>query len=244
MKREAVTHFRHQLEELGRRVGADVASVTEQVRGSSGGQAMGELSNAPFHLGDMGTEEYIHDLNTTVLENEQHLANEIVAALRRIADGTFGVCAGCGKAIPQARLKAVPYARFCVKCAQAQDAGGKVNLNAGRPVGPQDTLAPEGDMHEDRRPVQTGLSEMTSKRNRIDEGDVHAVGTPGGGAAMGGLAGSNEGRGDPDVTDLNEAAGSGNYDTAETRREEEDEGPRAGPTGGAVGGTPARKRAK
>jgi RNA polymerase-binding transcription factor DksA len=244
MKQEALRQFRQQLEALGTRIGADVAAVTELVRGSSGGQAQGELSNAPFHLGDMGTEEYLHDLNTTVLENEQHLANEIVAALRRIEDGTYGVCAGCGKNIPRARLKAVPYALFCVTCAETKQAGTKVNLDTGRPHRPADTLAPEGEMDEDRRPLETGMSEITSVRERIDEGDVHASGTPGGGTALGGLAGTNAGRGDPDVTDLNEAFGSGNYDSAESRREENDQAPRAGHSGGAVGGTPARKRAK
>jgi RNA polymerase-binding transcription factor DksA len=243
MRKEALQQFRDQLVELGTRVGADLAAVSEQVRGSSG-QSQGGLSNAPFHLGDMGTEEYIHDLNTTVLENEQHLANEIVAAMRRIEAGSYGTCESCGTSIPTARLKAAPYARFCVKCAETHQNGSKVNLNVGRPRRPEDTMAPEGDMDEDRRPIETGLSAMTSARERIDEGDVHASGTPGGGTAVGGLAGMNSGRGDPDVSDLNEAFGSGNYDSAQDRREENDQGPRAGHSGGAVGGTPARKRAK
>lgn len=63
-------------------------------------------------------------------------------------------------------------------------------------------------------------------------GDRHAQGTPGGGTGTGGLAGSNEGEGDPvvDADDDNlEAEGA--------------QGPFAGHSGGAVGGTPAEGRA-
>lgn len=246
MKREVLKQFRHQLEALFQRVGADVAAVREQLRGSSGGQAAGELSNAPFHLGDMGTEEFLYDMNTTVLENEEFLATEIAAALGRISAGTYGECERCGKRILQARLKAIPYARFCVKCAEEIQAGAKVNLNEGRPRTPQDTLAPEGEMHEDRRPSEKVPyhSRRTSMPSPLHESDIHAAGTPGGGTSLGGLAGSNEGRGEPDVIELNEAAGSSNFDSAETIEESANEEPRAGQSGGAVGGTPARKRAK
>src|SRR5689334_5919075 len=52
-----------------------------------------------------------------------------------------------------------------------------------------------------------------------DEGglrpDIHAAGTPGGGTASGGLAGTNKGDSDPDNVDLENAAGSGIYDTDE-----------------------------
>lgn len=71
--------------------------------------------------------------------------------------------------------------------------------------------------------------------------DSHAAGTPGGGAASGGLAGTNSGHGDPDDADLDGALGSGILDN-----DGEDAGraPYSGGTGGAVGGTPAEKRAK
>lgn len=38
------------------------------------------------------------------------------AALARIADGTYGSCAGCGVPIPVERLQAVPAADHCVTC--------------------------------------------------------------------------------------------------------------------------------
>jgi RNA polymerase-binding transcription factor DksA len=48
---------------------------------------------------------------------EEEMGAAILRALERIALGTYGTCAHCGGAIPLARLDAVPYAEFCVKCA-------------------------------------------------------------------------------------------------------------------------------
>lgn len=47
---------------------------------------------------------------------ERHLA-EIDAALARVADRSYGVCAVCGRPIPGERLEARPTARTCVVCA-------------------------------------------------------------------------------------------------------------------------------
>lgn len=43
--------------------------------------------------------------------------HQIRAALKRIADGGYGVCAQCGKSIDPRRLKALPTATRCISCA-------------------------------------------------------------------------------------------------------------------------------
>lgn len=45
----------------------------------------------------------------------------IDSALDRIRQGKYGLCAGCGREIPQARLEALPYALMCVSCASAEE---------------------------------------------------------------------------------------------------------------------------
>lgn len=40
----------------------------------------------------------------------------IEAALKRIADGTYGTCVRCGGQISQERLEAVPHAALCREC--------------------------------------------------------------------------------------------------------------------------------
>jgi hypothetical protein len=87
-----------------------------------------------------------------------------------------------------------------------------------------------------------GWPEDTEERKEEPEaGDIYAAGTPGGGLASGGLAGTNVGHGDPDDVDLEDAMGNGEEDTA---GEDEDARAYGGHAGGAVGGSPAEKRAK
>jgi DnaK suppressor protein len=43
------------------------------------------------------------------------------AALRRIEEGSFGICQGCGENIHPKRLAAVPWAQFCLRCQEALD---------------------------------------------------------------------------------------------------------------------------
>ena len=45
---------------------------------------------------------------------------ETAEALRRMAEGTYGVCEGCHKEIPLGRLRALPHARYCAPCQQRQ----------------------------------------------------------------------------------------------------------------------------
>ncbi len=55
------------------------------------------------------------------LDRETNLMKNVRAALRRIDDGTFGVCAHCEEEISPKRLAAVPWAPFCIKCQEAAD---------------------------------------------------------------------------------------------------------------------------
>jgi len=47
---------------------------------------------------------------------------EIERALRRIEDGTYGICTGCKETVDEPRLQAVPFASLCIDCANKSDA--------------------------------------------------------------------------------------------------------------------------
>lgn len=49
--------------------------------------------------------------------NIQKQLSEVRQALRRIDDGTYGICPFCGEPISSARLLAIPYTNLCRKCA-------------------------------------------------------------------------------------------------------------------------------
>lgn len=52
----------------------------------------------------------------SLLVNEQALLTEVQDALKRIDEGTYGLCVNCGQPIPEKRLEAIPWAARDVKC--------------------------------------------------------------------------------------------------------------------------------
>jgi DnaK suppressor protein len=50
-------------------------------------------------------------------DREQHELDDVAAALKRLADKTYGRCADCGDQIPFDRLRVEPWATRCVPCA-------------------------------------------------------------------------------------------------------------------------------
>ena len=57
----------------------------------------------------------------TNLERDTSLLSEVRGALERISDRSYGVCLNCGRRISPARLSAVPWASFCIRCQEAAD---------------------------------------------------------------------------------------------------------------------------
>lgn len=51
---------------------------------------------------------------------DEHALREVVAALRRLDDGGYGVCTSCEQPIDAHRLEAVPWAALCIDCANEQ----------------------------------------------------------------------------------------------------------------------------
>jgi len=66
--------------------------------------------------GDVAMRSLSRDLVFEVSDNEHRLLEEIEAALRRITKGTYGICEANGEKIAVSRLKAIPYARYCINC--------------------------------------------------------------------------------------------------------------------------------
>ncbi len=75
----------------------------------------GDLSGYGSHQADVGTDTFDRDFALSLVSSEQEALNEIEEAIQRIKKGTYGTCEVTGKAIPAARLTAVPFARFSIE---------------------------------------------------------------------------------------------------------------------------------
>lgn len=244
MTKTKLNKFRKQLQDYSARARGTAQGLEADARAPVSGDEAGSLSNVPMHLADAGSTMYTQELSATLLEHEEHVMSEIAGAIERIEQGTFGVCENCGVRIAEGRLEVVPYTRYCIQCAEQLGGERPANLNAGRqevPTGlrqrpPRTTSGTDdsGLLDGDRLPV-TDLYPPPGKP------DVHAVGTAGGGTAVGGLAGTTIGTGAPGDAGLEEAMGSSEFDAEEV--DAQDNQAYASESGEAVGGTPANKRA-
>jgi|SwirhisoilCB3_FD_contig_31_2961966_length_741_multi_12_in_0_out_0_1 DnaK suppressor protein len=55
------------------------------------------------------------------LDRESNLLRNVRAALRRVEDGSFGVCVHCDEDISPKRVAAVPWTPYCIACQEAAD---------------------------------------------------------------------------------------------------------------------------
>jgi DnaK suppressor protein len=78
-----------------------------------------ELAGYSLHMADSGTDNFDRDFALSLLSSDQDAVYEIEEALKRIEKKTYGICELTAKAIPRARLEAIPWTRFTVE-AQAQ----------------------------------------------------------------------------------------------------------------------------
>jgi RNA polymerase-binding transcription factor DksA len=70
----------------------------------------------PIDLMEDGTDAFDRQFALSVAGSEQETVAEIDNALRRLEEGVYGVCEGCGCLVGRERLWALPFTRLCVKC--------------------------------------------------------------------------------------------------------------------------------
>ncbi|MFL5945790.1 MAG: TraR/DksA family transcriptional regulator [Gaiellaceae bacterium] len=113
-------HFRELLNEERQRVVAAIQNLHDDHQGSMSDET-GEDSAYDNHLADTATETYDRELDYTLEENSEHVLAEIDAALKRIDDGSYGICTNRGEQIPLERLEARPYATLCIDCQRERE---------------------------------------------------------------------------------------------------------------------------
>jgi len=95
--------LRARLAELTRRVG-DIDSELRKPLSADFSEQAAELEN--------------QDALGAIENSELQEIRQIQVALKRIAEGTYGICANCGEPIDPKRLKALPTATRCISCAR------------------------------------------------------------------------------------------------------------------------------
>ncbi|HEY8596976.1 MAG TPA: TraR/DksA C4-type zinc finger protein [Thermomicrobiales bacterium] len=80
-----------------------------------------KAGGAGNHIADDATDVMEQERNLALIENLQNRRRDIDHALARLDEGTYGVCARCGKAINPERLEALPFVTLCIDCQTLED---------------------------------------------------------------------------------------------------------------------------
>lgn len=118
-----IERFKELLLQKRREILTNVNEMEGEVLKKSRLDAAGDLSSMPIHMADIGTDNYEQEFALGLMDSERKLLKEIDDALQRIEENTYGICEGTGKPIPKARLKAQPWARYCVEYARMLEEG-------------------------------------------------------------------------------------------------------------------------
>lgn len=90
-----------------------------------GGNISQDKLNFP-DMTDQAAAEADNNFTLRLKEREQKLLKKIDEALDHIADGTFGICDGCGEEIGYKRLLARPVTTYCIDCKTKQEEDEKL----------------------------------------------------------------------------------------------------------------------
>jgi DnaK suppressor protein len=123
LKTDELELFRETLQGLRARLRGDLDQMTDEALRRDNNGGTGNLSNVPLHMADLGTDNYDQEFTLGLIENEQSTLELVNEALRRMAEGTFGLCAECSEPISKPRLQAIPYAKHCIQCARKLESG-------------------------------------------------------------------------------------------------------------------------
>jgi RNA polymerase-binding protein DksA len=111
--------FKKLLLNLKGKIQGDIKSMADESEDEQGDK--GDVSGHAQHMADVATDMYDREFNLSLASNDREIIQKIDAALNRIAKKTYGFCLKSGKKIPESRLKAVPYAEYCLNVQEELD---------------------------------------------------------------------------------------------------------------------------
>ena len=96
------------------------AVLAKQIR-ALGKTSLVSTASAGEELADVGTDDFMREMELSVMSEEGKRLALINTALDTLDDGGYGVCIDCAKEISDGRLRAKPYARLCIDCKSTRE---------------------------------------------------------------------------------------------------------------------------
>ena len=116
-----MTLNRRQIVQLSQAMAERRAALAEEIRGDvarARDEQYAAVAGSAPDLGDQALADLVADVDNAEVTRDLGELRELEAALKRVADGSYGVCSDCGGDIPIERLQAQPAAARCTPCQQ------------------------------------------------------------------------------------------------------------------------------
>jgi RNA polymerase-binding protein DksA len=121
LNKKTLAEFKKLLIKRKEDISEEINHISNDTLKQSQKEASGDISGYTLHMADVATDNYDREFSLGLASNERDILYRIDAALEKIKDGSFGFCEECEKPISKTRLKAVPYAKLCIKCQEADE---------------------------------------------------------------------------------------------------------------------------
>jgi DnaK suppressor protein len=119
LTKKEIADLRARLEQERQELQEQLATFEEETFAATQSDLSGDVG-LDDESADAGTATFEREKDLSIENNVRDLLQKNERALRRIDEGTYGICERCGKPIEKARIKALPYVDLCIKDAQAQ----------------------------------------------------------------------------------------------------------------------------
>jgi RNA polymerase-binding protein DksA len=119
--KKELEYFKKLILKIKEKILDEIKHISEDTLKKSQKDAAGDISGYTYHMADVATDTYDREFSLGLASNERRSLYELDDALKKIEEGTFGICEECKSLITKTRLKAVPFARLCVKCQEKKE---------------------------------------------------------------------------------------------------------------------------
>ncbi len=85
------------------------------------GKETSEEGESLIEYYDKATYQFSKEYKIALGQKDAEILRQIERALQKMREGTYGICEDCGKPIPPKRLTAVPWAIYCIECAEKHE---------------------------------------------------------------------------------------------------------------------------
>ena len=99
----------------------DELSEMEEHQAKNEEKPVADVAGYDDDLVDVATETFEREKELALESSVQGMLEMVEGALQKIREGTYGICEGCGNPIVGNRLRAIPYARLCIRCKEKEE---------------------------------------------------------------------------------------------------------------------------